>query len=156
MQKLSFHRLHIATEVFRKDSRKDAWLASYQESNKLMQRINSNCSSSKTKSRSTKSNSKSKSTQVHSRLRKKNVYWATHKRSVNFSQGLKLWLNRVEIQVRIHIEYKLGILFLNLSSTVATSSRLHHPSNKRNIRVEMICNFSLQKCPSASEFERKR
>ena len=37
----------------------------------------------KTKSRSTKSNSKS--TQVHSKLRKKNVYWATHKRSVNFS-----------------------------------------------------------------------
>ena len=84
MQKLSFQRwLQIATEVFRKDSRKDAWLSSYQESNKLMQRINSSCSSSKTKSRSTKSNSKS--TQVHSRLRKKNVYWATNKRSVNFS-----------------------------------------------------------------------
>ena len=84
MQKLSFQRwLQIATEVFRKDSRKDAWLSSYQESNKLTQRINSSCSSSKTKSRSTKSNSKS--TQVHSRLRKKNVYWATHKRSVNFS-----------------------------------------------------------------------
>ena len=84
MQTLSFQRwLQIATEVFRKDSRNDAWLSSYQESNKLMQRIKSSCSSSKTKSRSTKSNSKS--TQVHSRLRKKNVYWATHKRSVNFS-----------------------------------------------------------------------
>ena len=84
MQTLSFQRwLQIATEVFRKDSCNDAWLSSYQESNKLLQRIKSSCSSSKTKSRSTKSNSKS--TQVHSRLRKKNVYWATHKRSVNFS-----------------------------------------------------------------------
>ena len=84
VQKLSFQRwLQIATEVFRKDSRNDAWLSLYQESNKLMQRIKSSCSSSKTKSRSTKSNSKS--TQVHSRLSKKNIYWATHKRSVNFS-----------------------------------------------------------------------
>ena len=42
MQKLSFQRwLQIATEVFRKDSRNDA--------NKLMQRINSKCSSSKNK-----------------------------------------------------------------------------------------------------------
>ena len=85
VQKLSFQRwLQIAREVFRKDSRKDAWISSYQESNKLMQRINSKCSSSKTKSRNTQSNSKS--TQTNSKLRKKNVYWATNKRSVNFSQ----------------------------------------------------------------------
>ena len=81
--------LQIATKVFHKDSRKDPWLSSYQESNKLLQRIKSSCQNSE-KSRSTQTSSNAKTTQNNS----------CHKLLLGNSQKVSLLLHAALSAVR--------------------------------------------------------